>query len=81
MRSQPAVDGGDVDEDAGLVVGRPAREEPAVALFRLERVLDHPFFGLAGRLHVVMRIEQERRPALGLRPLAVRVRVRVRHLE
>ena len=77
---EPAVDGGDVDEDARLVVGRAAAPQAPVLLGRLER-LRLPLLLVAGGLDVVMGVEEERRPPGGLQPLAVRVGMRVRHLE
>ena len=79
-RLQPAVDGGDVDEDARLVVGRAAAPEAAVLLGRLER-LRLPLLLVACGLDVVVRVEEERGAAGGLQPLAVRIGMRVRHLE
>ena len=53
-----AVDGGDVDQDAGLVVGGAAAEEPAVALLGLEG-RGAPQLLVAGRLHVVVGVEEQ----------------------
>src|SRR5438067_1012879 len=51
-----------VDDDAALVVRRPAAVEPSVLLDRLER-LGMPELPRAGRLDVVMRVEQDGRSA------------------
>ena len=58
------ADRGQVGHDPGLVVGGAAAEEPAVALGRLEgrRV---PLGVVVLGLHVVVGVEQHRRPALG----------------
>ena len=50
---------GEVGHDAGLVVGGAAAVEPAVALGRLERRAV-PVLVVAGRLHVVVRVEHDR---------------------
>ena len=58
------TDRGQVRGDTRLVVGRTAREQAAVALGRLER-LGVPVGAFAGRLDVVVRVEQDRRGADG----------------
>jgi hypothetical protein len=47
-----------VHRDAGLVVGRAATVQPAIPLARLERVAV-PGGGVAGRLDVVVRVQQD----------------------
>ena len=77
---QPRLDRGDVHEDPCLVVRGAASPQPPVLLDRIER-LGRPLLLVARRLHVVMRVEKERRPARRLEPLAVCVRVGFWHLE
>ena len=55
---------GDVRHDAGLVVGGTAAVEATVALLGLERRAV-PVGVVAGRLHVVVRVERHGRRALG----------------
>src|SRR5882672_3940115 len=57
------------------------REEPAIPLHGLERIRLAPLLLLAGGLHVVVRIEEQGRAALGLGPLSVRVGVGAGHLQ
>ena len=59
--------GGQVGADAGLVVGGAAAEEPAVALGGDEGVA-RPVRRLAGRLDVVVGVEQDGRGARGRGP-------------
>jgi hypothetical protein len=61
--------GGQVHRDARLVVGGAAAVEPAVPLGRLERVAV-PGRGLARRLDVVVRVQQDRGSARRARPAA-----------
>ena len=56
--------GGDVGQDPGLVVGGAAAVEPAVAFDGGER-LRFPQRQVAGGLHIVVRVQQDGRLALG----------------
>jgi len=66
---EPRLDGGTVRNGAGFVVSRTPAEEAAVVLDRLERVR-RPVVEETGRLHVVVRIEEDGGRALGMQPLA-----------
>ena len=77
---EPGVDRGGVHDDARLVVGGAAPVEAAVALGRLEGRRSSSALVARG-LHVVVRVEQQRRLARRLQDLAVDVGVRALELE
>ena len=64
----------DVHEQLALVVGRPAREQLVVANRRLERRRDPQVERVDG-LHVVVPVEEHRRRARRVQPVAVDDRV------
>ena len=66
--------------DAALVVGGAAAVEAAVAFGGFVR-RRQPLLGTAGRLDVVMSVEEERRLAGGMQPVAIYIRMGVGDLE
>ena len=77
---EPGARGGDVGDEGALVVHRPPAVEAAVALGRLEGRRD-PLLRAAGRLDVVVAVDEQRRRALGVQPVPVDVGVLAGHLE
>ena len=66
---EPCLDHRAVGDGAGLVVGAPAPVQATLALDRLERVR-RPVVFEPRRLHVVVRIQEDGRRAVGMHPLA-----------
>ena len=84
-RLQPGGQRGGVHDHSRLVVRRPATEETAIAHDRLERIA-LPLVAVAGRLHVVMRVEEHRGRSLArdvgrVEPLPINVRMDTRLLD
>ena len=73
-RVEPCPHDGEVRDHARLVVGGAATEQAAVDLAGLERVAA-PTIDEAGRLDVVVRVQQHRGRAGRVRPLADHVRM------
>ncbi len=71
--AQPGPDRGDVRDRARLVVGGAAAEQPAVVLAGFERIA-RPARHVPGRLHVVVRVEQDGGRVGAVGPLADDVR-------
>ena len=73
-RREHRLGGPDVHVDLALVVRRPTGEHPAVADERLER-RELPLVERVGRLDIVVPVDEHRRGALGVEPIAVHERV------